>query len=259
MMRVHPCLLFCVFLGLAFPALAERAAVKPVAKAVPAVETAAQKTARLVAAAQAQVGVTTGYDPAYVKLAFPNGDVPLNTGVCADVVVRAFRAVGLDLQALLNADMKANFKAYPQKWKLKKPDSNIDHRRVANLMRWFERQGMAVPAADGGNGKTEKRKSRTGKPKAAAKVEEPGTGAVDAKAGGTPQSKISNPQAALFLPGDVVAWDLNGNGLLHIGVVSGAKSADGKRCQLVHNIGRGAQQEDVLESWTIIGHYRPFP
>jgi uncharacterized protein YijF (DUF1287 family) len=183
---------------------------KPAAPAAAVAESAAaQKTAKVVAAAKAQVGVTTGYDPAYVRIPFPNGDVPAATGVCADVVVRALRVAGRDLQALVNADMKANFTQYPQKWGLRKPDPNIDHRRVANLMKWFERQGKT--AADG------------------------------------------------FLPGDIVAWDLNGNGLLHIGVVSDVNSADGKRRLVVHNIGRGAQQEDVLLSWKIIGHYRPFP
>jgi uncharacterized protein YijF (DUF1287 family) len=81
-------------------------------------------------AARAQVGVTTSYDPAYRRLDFPNGDVPIDTGVCADVVVRALRRVGIDLQAALNRDMRAHFAAYPANWGLSRPDRNIDHRRV---------------------------------------------------------------------------------------------------------------------------------
>ncbi len=116
----------------------------------PAVQAAQQNkpltpTEKLLIAAHEQVGVTTEYDPAYVKLAYPNGDVPLQTGVCADVIVRAFRQVSLDLQKELHEDMKPNFAKYPKKWGAKAPDTNIDHRRVPNLMMWFERQGKALP------------------------------------------------------------------------------------------------------------------
>lgn len=92
-----------------------------------------------------QVEVTRGYDPAYVNLKYPGGDVPESTGVCADVIVRAFRAQGVDLQQALHEDMRRNFGAYPSKWGLKNPDTNIDHRRVYNLMRFFERQGKSLP------------------------------------------------------------------------------------------------------------------
>ncbi len=237
-----------------------------------------RKAAQVVAAARAQVGVTTGYDPAYVRIPFPNGDVPRATGVCADVVVRALRAVGQDLQALVNADMKANFAKYPQKWGLRKPDPNIDHRRVANLMKWFERQGKSVPLASA-DGKTEERKNgttadqrttgrengttpdqRTGGRKNGTTEDTGTTGRKNGTAAGSPKSAIENRQSEIpWRPGDIVAWDLNGNGLLHIGVVSDAKSADGRRFLVVHNIGQGAREEDVLNSWKIIGHYRPFP
>jgi uncharacterized protein len=92
-----------------------------------------------------QTTQTTSYDPSYVKLGYPNGDVPINTGVCADVVVRAFRKAGIDLQKELHEDMKGNFAKYPQKWGARRPDSNIDHRRVPNLMTWLDRQGKAQP------------------------------------------------------------------------------------------------------------------
>src|SRR5579871_6826524 len=100
---------------------------------------------RIVAAARKQVGVTKEYDPSYTVLKYPGGDVPLRTGVCSDVIVRALRGVGIDLQKELHEDMERDFSAYPQKWGLKGPDKNIDHRRVANLMRFFERHQMAVP------------------------------------------------------------------------------------------------------------------
>lgn len=99
---------------------------------------------RLVEAARTQVGVTLGYDPAYRRIAYPGGDVPLATGVCTDVVVRALRAQGLDLQQRVHEDMRRHFSAYPRHWGLKRPDPNIDHRRVPNLMTWFDRQGLSL-------------------------------------------------------------------------------------------------------------------
>jgi hypothetical protein len=97
-----------------------------------------------------QTTQTTGYDPSYVKLEYPNGDVPLETGVCADVIVRAFRKAGIDLQKELHEDMTAAFARYPKKWGAKKPDRNIDHRRVPNLMTWFERRGKSLPVTQNG-------------------------------------------------------------------------------------------------------------
>lgn len=98
----------------------------------------------LVAAARAQVGVTLHYDPSYRQIAYPMGDVPMERGVCSDVVIRAFRAVGVDLQQELHRDMKRHFAAYPKNWGLARPDRNIDHRRVPNLATWFKRQGYAL-------------------------------------------------------------------------------------------------------------------
>jgi uncharacterized protein len=159
-----------------------------------------------------QTTQTTGYDPSYVKLDYPNGDVPIETGVCADVVVRAFRKAGIDLQKELHEDMKKNFAKYPRKWGARKPDTNIDHRRVPNLMTWFDRQGKTLPITKG---------------------------------------------AKDYLPGDVVAWDLD-KGLPHIGMVSKIKVEGTERYAVVHNIGLGARIEDVLFTWKIIGHYRYF-
>lgn len=99
----------------------------------------------LARAARAQVGVTTGYDPAYVSLAYPGGDVPRATGVCCDVVIRAARdAWKVDLQRLIHEDMTRQFGAYPQAWSLAKPDTNIDHRRVLNLETYWARMGAQV-------------------------------------------------------------------------------------------------------------------
>lgn len=81
------------------------------------------------------------YDPAYFKLTYPNGDVPADKGVCTDVVIRAYRKLSIDLQKEVHEDMKANFTRYPKNWGLSKPDKNIDHRRVPNLMTFFTRHG----------------------------------------------------------------------------------------------------------------------
>lgn len=88
-----------------------------------------------------QVGKTTSYDPSYQKINYPNGDVPIETGVCSDVIVRAFRKAGIDLQKDVHEDMKGNFSAYSTKWGLNGTDVNIDHRRVPNLQTFFTRKG----------------------------------------------------------------------------------------------------------------------
>jgi uncharacterized protein len=104
---------------------------------------------QLVEAAESQIGVTVSYDPAYVKLPYPNGDVPGERGVCTDVVIRAYRvAFGFDLQKLVHEDMTRNFSSYPKTWGLKKPDRNIDHRRVPNLQHFFKRRNAEVNSVD---------------------------------------------------------------------------------------------------------------
>ena len=110
------------------------------ARAEPAAE-----VSKFLAAARAQIGRTVQYDPAYVTLDDPGGDVPLDRGVCSDVAVRAFRALGIDLQKELHEDMKQAWSAYPKQWGLSRPDSNIDHRRVLNLITFFKRRGKALP------------------------------------------------------------------------------------------------------------------
>ena len=81
------------------------------------------------------------YDPSYFSIDYPNGDVPSDKGVCTDVIIRAYRKMGIDLQQEVHEDMKANFQAYPNIWGLQSTDTNIDHRRVPNLMAFFKRQG----------------------------------------------------------------------------------------------------------------------
>jgi len=81
------------------------------------------------------------YDPSYFQIDYPNGDVPAGKGVCTDVIIRAYRQLGIDLQKEVHEDMKANFDKYPKRWGLSKPDKNIDHRRVPNLMVFFKRYG----------------------------------------------------------------------------------------------------------------------
>lgn len=81
------------------------------------------------------------YDPSYFQIDYPNGDVPTDKGVCTDVVIRAYRKFGIDLQKEVHEDMKSNFSKYPRNWGLSRPDKNIDHRRVPNLMIYFARFG----------------------------------------------------------------------------------------------------------------------
>jgi uncharacterized protein YijF (DUF1287 family) len=158
-----------------------------------------------------QVGTTRIYDGSYRRLSFPGGDVPLERGVCTDVLVRAYRHVGLDLQLLVNRDMSRSFHTYPQLWGLAKPDPNIDHRRVPNLAVFFRRNGTTLP--------------------------------------------VSN-RAGDYLAGDIVTWRLS-SGVPHIGLVS--DRSQGGRPLVIHNIGAGAQVEDVLFAYAITGHYRYNP
>lgn len=85
------------------------------------------------------------YDSSYYSIDYPNGDIPGDKGVCTDVVIRAYRKIGIDLQKEVHEDMKANFNAYPKIWGLKTTDKNIDHRRVPNLMTYFKRKGAEKP------------------------------------------------------------------------------------------------------------------
>lgn len=85
------------------------------------------------------------YVPAYVRIPYPGGDVPADTGVCTDEVIRAYRTLGIDLQQKVHEDMLRNFEQYPHVWNLPRPDANIDHRRVPNLQAFFRRKGVVAP------------------------------------------------------------------------------------------------------------------
>jgi hypothetical protein len=126
--------------------------------AQPQPQSAAQTVARpssgsafldgLVEAAIERTSHEVRYDPSYFSIEYPNGDVPAEVGVCTDEVIRSYRAVGVDLQKSVHEDMERAFTAYPRKWGAKKTDKNIDHRRVPNLQKFFERQGASLPITE---------------------------------------------------------------------------------------------------------------
>ncbi len=91
------------------------------------------------------------YTPTYVSIRYPNGDVPAKTGVCTDVVIRAYRKLGVDLQKNVHEDMKLHFSNYPTKWGLTRTDTNIDHRRVPNLEVFFTRKGTKLNVTQNAN------------------------------------------------------------------------------------------------------------
>jgi uncharacterized protein len=102
---------------------------------------------KLVSAAKERTHHQVRYDPAYVRIAYPGGDVPADTGVCTDEIIRSYRAVGVDLQRELHEDIVQHFSLYPHRWNgaRAEPDANIDHRRVPNLMVFFQRKGESLP------------------------------------------------------------------------------------------------------------------
>lgn len=173
------------------------------------------KIEQLITAARRQIGHTTGYNGSYQRLKYPNGDVASIAGVCTDVIIRAYRALGYDLQKLLHEDLSKNFELYPSKqiWGLAKPDTNIDHRRVPNMRVFFKRHG----------------------------------------------EEITLSQSALKLePGDLLTWKLP-SGVPHIGIVSDKRSKISERLLVIHNIGQGVQEEDIIDAFEMTGHYRYRP
>lgn len=111
----------------------------------PAADRRQEFVRRLVAAAIDRTSFIVRYDGSYVGIKYPGGDVPSGTGVCTDEIIRIYRKLGIDLQKEVHEDMRNNFSAYPKTWRLTRPDSNIDHRRVPNLMTFFRRRGEALP------------------------------------------------------------------------------------------------------------------
>jgi uncharacterized protein YijF (DUF1287 family) len=166
----------------------------------------------LIRKAREQIGVTVHYDPAYRRLSFPGGDVAPDRGVCTDVLIRAYRRLDVDLQELVNRDMRSAWAAYPKLWGMSRPDTNIDHRRVPNLATFFTRHGSKLPAS---------------------------------------------ADASAYQAGDIVTWLLTA-GVPHIGIVSDRRSPSGVPL-VIHNIGRGTLEEDMLFRYQITGHYRYEP
>jgi uncharacterized protein YijF (DUF1287 family) len=118
----------------------------PTVKPLP--ENVSPQLKQLVESAIEQTKFTTGYDPSYTAIDYPGGDVPIETGVCSDVIVRAFRKAGIDLQKEVHEDMGQAWATYPRKWGASGRDANIDHRRVLNLTTYFERQNKALPVTN---------------------------------------------------------------------------------------------------------------
>ncbi len=168
---------------------------------------------RIVNGAKLEVRRGVRYDASYRAIPYPGGDVPADRGACTEVVIRALRHAGYDLQQLIHEDMDRDFAAYPKLWGLPAPDPNIDHRRVPNHLAFLRRHGKALPLSTTGD------------------------------------------DAATWQAGDLVYWRLAPGGLTHCGVLSNERSPRGLPLVL-HNLGPVASQEDCLDHWQIIGHFR---
>lgn len=167
----------------------------------------------IVTSARERTKADIRYDPKYVKLTYPNGDVSPDTGVCTDVIVRTYRnAFSFDFQKAVHEDMRANFSAYPKIWGLSRPDRNIDHRRVPNLEAFLKRKNASLPLT-------------------------------------------KDPKD--YLPGDIVSWRLGGR-VAHIGIVSDKKTWDGTPL-VIHNIGGGPVEDNILWVDQMTGHFRFVP
>ena len=162
----------------------------------------------LIFMARKQIGVTTNYDPSYVSLDFPGGDFDRSSGVCTDVIIRAYRdALDFDLQKAFHEDMRDNFSDYPVIWGLSRPDKNIDHRRVPNIETFLKRGGYELPTNE-------------------------------------------------WKPGDLITCRV-GN-LPHIGIVSHPETRSGTP-RVIHNIGRGTREEDVIGFYNSERRFRFLP
>jgi uncharacterized protein YijF (DUF1287 family) len=170
--------------------------------------------AEILKAAKTQLTREIEYDPDYYSIDYPGGDVPPDKGVCTDVVIRALRGIGVDLQQLVHQDMKKNYPAlYPNIWGLNKPDSNIDHRRVPNLMAFLHRHATPLPLG------------------------------------------ITGEDLKTWQPGDIVVFRLSLN-RQHVGIVSDRKNGSGQLYVIHHWPGQSVAEEDVIDTWSRLGHYR---
>lgn len=174
---------------------------------------------RLAAAALQRTQSKIIYEDAYYAIGYPNGDVPSDKGRAEDLIVRAYRAMGVDLQERLNGDMLEHFSEYPQIFGRKAADPNIDHRLAANLQRYFRRQGAELLVSN-----------------------ERG-------------EEVPSIDPEDYQPGDVVAWRLAGGGT-HIGIVVPGPGERRGEVWVVHNNRSGPVWEDCLNDFEIIGHYR---
>ncbi len=173
----------------------------------------------LVRAARVWLKMPCRYDGSYRKIGYPAGDPGGKVGVCSDLVVRAYRALNIDMQVRVHNDMKKNFSAYPAKklYEQTRPDTNIDHRRVPNLMTFFKRHGKSLTVS-------------------------------------TAEEDLDQ-----WRPGDIVVFDLLENSIpSHIGIISDRKAENGLPL-VIHHFPPVPTEDNVLEKWKIIGHYRYFP
>jgi uncharacterized protein len=168
------------------------------------------RAAQLVVDARSQIGITTQYDGDYKTISYPLGDLPQVTGVCTDVVIRALRQQSVDLQELIHNDMQLDFFAYPNLWNLSTADTNIDHRRVPNILTYMERNNRTLTVTK------------------------------------APED---------YHPGDIVTWDF-GPGKQHIGIISDRINKTNNTPYIIHNIGRGTEESDILFQFPITGHIR---
>lgn len=173
---------------------------------------------RLAAAALQRTQAAVTYEDAYYKIDYPNGDIPSSKGRAEDLVVRAYRALGIDLQQRVHEDMTRHFSEYPQIFGRKTADENIDHRLTANLQRFFRRSGAE-------------------------------------RLVNTPTGEGPSQDPADYEPGDIVTWRLAG-GRSHIGVVVPGPGEKRDEAWVVHNIATGPVWEDCLFNFKIVGHYR---
>ncbi|MGE9269760.1 MAG: DUF1287 domain-containing protein, partial [Verrucomicrobiales bacterium] len=186
---------------------------------IAALQPSAKPGERLAAAALQRTRFDITYEDAYYVIDYPNGDISSDKGRAEDLVVRSYRALGVDLQQRVHEDMRENFSEYPQIFGRKSADSNIDHRLTANLRRFFRRCGAELLV-----------------------VNEEGF-----------EVPSKNPEE--YLPGDVVTWRL-AEGNSHIGIVVPGPGEHRNKPWVVHNMGKGPIWEDCLRSFKITGHYR---
>ncbi|GAA5482108.1 DUF1287 domain-containing protein [Haloferula sargassicola] len=187
--------------------------------AIAELESAGDFGSRLGAAALARTQESVQYEDGYFQISYPNGDIPPDKGKAEDVIVRSYRALGIDLQQLVHEDMEDHFSDYPQIFGRRSADTNIDHRMTANLQRFFRRADAERTVMN-----------PLGEP-------------------------VPSHNSADYQPGDIVAWRLAG-GDSHIGiVVPGPGAANGERW-VVHNMGQGPQWENCLFNFKVTGHYR---